>query len=100
MKLHNNNMNQWDIIDLVDQLFEIDRSKRSIIVGAVDGHNHVPQIRIRNVLKVTAGGCLRPGEYTKFAAVGFKARPANSLPRREILGALVLPTRDPRRLHA
>ncbi|SAD65249.1 Uncharacterised protein [Enterobacter cloacae] len=56
MKLHNNNMNQRDIIDLVDQLFEIDRSKRSIIVGAVDGHNHVPQIRIRDVLKVAAGG--------------------------------------------
>ena len=44
MKLHNNNMNQRDIIDLVDQLFKIDRSKRSIVVGAVDGHNHVPQI--------------------------------------------------------
>lgn len=55
MKLHNNNMNQRDIIDLVDQLFEIDRSKRSIIVGAVNGHNHVPQIRIRDVLKVAAG---------------------------------------------
>ncbi|MCE1330504.1 hypothetical protein LWV27_23685, partial [Enterobacter hormaechei] len=25
MKIHNNNMNQRDIIDLVDQLFEIDR---------------------------------------------------------------------------
>ena len=69
MKLHNNNMNQRDIIDLVDQLFEIDRSKRSIIVGAVDGHNHVSQIRIRDVLKVAAGGCLRPGEYSRIASL-------------------------------
>ncbi len=71
MKLHNINMNQRDIIDLVDQLFEIDRSKRSIIVGAVNGHNHVPQIRIRDVLKVAAGGCLRPGEYPRIASLKF-----------------------------
>ena len=71
MKLHNNNMNQRDIIDLVDQLFEIDRSKRSIIVGAVDGHNHVSQIRIRDVLKVAAGGCLRSGEYPRIASLKF-----------------------------
>lgn len=44
MKPHNNIMNQRDIIDLEDQLFEIDRSKRSIVVGAVNGHNHVSQI--------------------------------------------------------
>lgn len=55
MRLHNDNTNQRDIIDLVDQLFEIDRSKRSIGVSAVDGHNHVPKIRIHNVLKVAAG---------------------------------------------
>ena len=72
MKLHNNNMNQRDIIDLVDQLFEIDRSKRSIIVGAVDGHNHVSQIRIRDVLKASAGRCLWSGEYSRVASLKFR----------------------------
>lgn len=44
MKRHNSNMNQKDIIDSIDQFSVIDRFKRSIIVCAVDSHNHVSHV--------------------------------------------------------